>query len=197
MSPLFGVCALLFCATALVAAQEVEVSSVRFDNVRPPADTSDAWLEADIVLQARPDRDRLGNMVPRVRVTLLAGFEVPGRAGRPRRVEYYRSQAECIALEPGRSDVRFYLPPEIVKRDQLHGDPKFWLVELAIAGEPVPPAHNATSQSLGATLLRADFLKRLEAAAPANDGILVPQYLTPFAHAYPRATPTFIRRESS
>lgn len=197
MSPLSGVCAFVLCAAALVAAEEVEVSSVRFSNVRLPEDASEAWLEASVSLQARPARDRLGNMVPRVRVTLLTGFEVPGSAGRARRVEYYRTQAECVALESGRSEVRFYLPPEIVQRDQLHGDPKFWLVELAIAGGSVPPAHAATSQTLSATLLRKEFLTRHESAAPANDGIFLPQYLTPFATAYPRATPSFIRRESS
>jgi len=30
----------------------------------------------------------------------------------------------------------------------------------------------------------------------ANDGILQPQFLTPFVNEYPRATPSFVRRDA-
>ncbi len=100
-----------------------------------------------------------------------------------------------MALEAGRTNVRFYLPPEIVKRDQLHGDPRYWGVEITAAGKALPPGRAAYATSLASAEQRKAFQTRATAAAAANDGILQPQYLTPFAHEYPRATPTFVRHD--
>jgi hypothetical protein len=44
---------------------------------------------------------------------------------------------------------------------------------------------------------RRAFQAAVAAAAAANDGLLQPQYFTPFALEYPRATPTFVRREAA
>jgi hypothetical protein len=120
---------------------------------------------------------------------------LPGPVGGERRLEYYRAEAECVALEPGRADVRFYLPPEIVKRDQLHGDPKYWGVELTAEGKPVPAAKGAYSTTLSTSDMRKNFQKRAATGAASNDGLLLPQYLTPFVNEYPRATPSFVRKE--
>ena len=90
--------------------------------------------------------------------------------------------------------MRFYLPAEIVKRDQLHGDPRHWGVELAVEGRPLPAGRSAYSSNLAGAEARLAFQKRAPAAA-VNDGVLVPQYLSPFAGEYPRATPSFVRRE--
>jgi hypothetical protein len=191
---------------AAAGAQEVEVTAVRFSNVRASNGGSGNWLEADVALNVRPPTGLPGQMVGRVRVTLLIGFELPGGAGgqpapggervEGRRLEHYRAEAECVALEAGRSDVRFYLPPEIVKRDQLHGDPRFWGVELSAGGRPIPAGKAAYSATLGSVEQRRNFQGRAAAAAAPNDGVLLPQYLTPFAHDYPRATPSFVRREA-
>jgi hypothetical protein len=129
-------------------------------------------------------------------VSLLVGFELPGSAGGERRLEHFRADAECVALEPGRANVRFYLPPEIVKRDQLHGDPKYWGIELTVGGRAVAPARAAYVAALGSAEQRKNFQTRGGAAAVANDGILQPQFLTPFVNEYPRATPTFVRRDA-
>ena len=176
---------------ATADAQEVVVSAVRFNNPRPVAGGA-PWLEVDVALKANPLA--AGRMVNRVRVALTLGFELPAAAGFPRRVEYYRAEAECVALEPGRSDVRFYLPPELVKRDQLHGEPRFWVVELAVAEHPVPTARANFAAALNNPAARGEFLAAAAAAVPAQGGLLLPQYLTPFALEYPRATPSFVRR---
>lgn len=186
---------------AATAAEEVEVTAVRFTNVRVPANLSSggggsgAWLEADIALNVRPAPGSAGQMVSRVRVSLLVGFELPAVAGGERRLEHYRAEAECVALEAGRADVRFYLPPELVRRDQLHGDPKYWGVELNVGGKAVPPGRAAYATTLASAEQRKNFQTRATQAAAANEGLLQPQYLTPFAHEYPRATPTFVRRD--
>jgi hypothetical protein len=191
---------ILGCAVT-AAAQEVEVTTVRFANVRVPANlssgggSSGAWLEADIALNVKPPAGSPGQMLSRVRVSLLVGFELPAVAGGERRLEHYRAEAECVALEAGRADVRFYLPPELVKRDQLHGEPKYWGVELAVGGKTVTAGRTAYSTTLAGAEARKNFQTRAGQAAAANDGLLQPQYLTPFAHEYPRATPTFVRRE--
>ena len=188
---------LAFLLGALVAsaAQEVEVGSVRFTNVRASNGANGNWLEADIALNVHPATGSPGQMVGRVKVALLVGFELPGAPGSERRLEHYRAEAECVALEPGRANVRFYLPPEVVKRDQLHGDPKFWTVEIAAGGRAVPASKASASPSLANPEQRRSFQSRASTAAAANDGLLQPQYLTPFVNDYARATPTFVRRE--
>lgn len=177
-------------------AQEVEVTTVNFTNLRAPTGSNGTWLETDITLIVRPTPGSPGQMVSRVKVGLLLGFELPAPAGGERRVEHYRAEAECVALEPGRANVRFYLPPELVKRDQLRSDPKFWGVELAVGGKPVPAARGAYATSLTSAEQRRTFLTRGLTAAAANDGLLQPQFLTPFVNEYPRATPSFVRRDA-
>lgn len=176
-------------------AQEVEVTSLKFNNLRAPNGSPNNWLEADVAIEARPVPTNLGRMVARVRVAITLGFELPAASGGERRIEFYRAEAECVALESGRSDVRFYLPPELVKRDGLHGDPKYWGVELVAAGRAVPPGKSAYCTLLATPEARRNFQGRASSAATPNDGLLLPQYLTPFANEYPRATPSFVRRE--
>lgn len=191
----------MFFFAAAVAAlpakgEEVEVSAVKFTNLRAPNGSAGNWLEADIALEAKPTPGNVGRMVSRVRVTLTLGFELPAPAGGERRIEFYRADAECVALEPGRADVRFYLPPELVKRDQLHGDPKYWGVELTVAGRAIPSGRANYATTLPAADTRKNFQTRAATAAAANEGVLLPQYLTPFVLEYPRATPSFVRRDA-
>jgi hypothetical protein len=189
----FALTAMLAAVPPLVA-QEVEVSMVRFaPNVRAASGAS--WFEVDVQLDVKPPPPAAGRMVSRVRVALYLQFELPAIAGGERRSEFYRAEAECVALEAGRSDVRFYLPPEIVKRDQLHGDPRWWGVELMVGGKAIPAGRGAYAPTLVAAEARKSFLAKATAVAALNDGLLQPQFLTPFAHDYPRATPTFVRRD--
>ena len=174
----------------------VEVSAVKFSNARAPGGSPGNWYEAAVALNVRPAHGAPAQMVSRVKVILLLAFDLPGTLGGERRSEHYRAEAECVALEPGRADVRFYLPAEIVKRDQLHGDPRQWGVEIMVDGRPVPAARSAYAGNLAAPDARKAFQKRVATAAAANDGILVPQHLSPFAAEYPRATPSFVRRET-
>lgn len=178
-----------------VVAEEVEVTAVKFNNLRAPNGSPGNWLEADVALQAKPASGSIGQMVSRVKVTLLVGFELPALAGGDRRIEHFRAEAECVALESGRSDIRFYLPPELVKRHQLHGEPKYWGVELMAAGKPVPAVKAAYSASLPGADQRKNFQAKAAPLAAANDGIFLPQFLTPFLNEYPRTTPSFVRRE--
>lgn len=196
MSRSLPILALLLVISSVLRAQEVEVTTVRFANLRAPTGSNGTWMEADVQLNVRPGPTAPRDIVSRVRVSILIGFELPALAGGERRIEHYRADAECVALDAGRSDVRFYLPAELVKRDQLHGDPKYWGVELAVAGKVLQASRNAYSSSLHSADQRKNFQTRGGAAAAANDGLFQPQYLTPFVNEYPRATPSFVRRES-
>ncbi len=194
LSPTVFAC-LLFAGRAL-AADEVDVASVKFTNVRAPNNGVGNWLEADLALSVRPAPGSIGQIVSRVRVTLLVGCELPATPGGERRTEYYGAEAECVGLEAGRTDVRFYLPPEIVKRDQLIGDPKFWVVEVTAGGRSQTIGRAGAATALPNAEARKAFASRAAAGAGPNDGLLLPQYLTPFATEYTRATPSFVRRES-
>ncbi len=182
-------------ASTVLAADEVDVSSVKFTNIHAPGGGAGTWLEADVALAVKPAPGSPGLMVSRVRVALLVGCELPTIAGAERRTEYYRAEAECVALEAGRTDVRFYLPPELVKRDQLHGDPKFWTVAITADSRTQTPDRGSASPALVNAEARKNFESRAASAAAANDGLLQPQFLTPFATEYPRATPSFVRHE--
>lgn len=192
----FLVCGWALAAVATAWTQEVDVALVRFTMLRAPLGSTGNWLEAEVQLNARPAPGSPGPMVSRVRVAVLLGYELPAAAGAERRVEHYRAEAECVALEPGRSSVRFYLPPEVVKRDNLRSDAKYWTVDLSIGGRPVPPGRSSASSALSAPEARRNFQTRGNAAAANNDGILLPQFLSPFAAEYPRATPSFVRRDA-
>ena len=184
-----------FAAVGASAAEEVEVMTVKFSNVRAPLGVPGTWVEADLTLNVRPAPGSPGQMVGRVKVALLVGFELLALAGGERRLEHFRAEAECVALEAGRANVRFYVPPELVKRDQLHADPKYWGIEITVAGRPVPAARAAYCSLLATAEQRKNFQTKAGAAAAASDGLMVPQYLTPFVHEYPRNTPSFVRRE--
>jgi hypothetical protein len=183
-------------SAAAVAADEVEAVATKFSNVRAPNGANGSWLEAEITLNVRPAAGSPGQMVSRVRVAALFGFELPALAGAERRTEYYRAEAECVALDSGHNDVRFYLPPELVKRDQMHGEPKFWLIDVTAGGRAQVPGRGSASTSLATAEAKKSFQSRASTAAAANDGLLLPQYLTIFAGEYPRATPSFVRREA-
>jgi hypothetical protein len=196
MKPAWLALSLGLLSAAALAADEVDVSTVKFTNLRAPNGATGNWLEADIALNVHPAPGSIGAMVSRVRVALLLGFELPAVAGSERRTEHYRAEAECAALEAGRADVRFYLPPEIVKRDQLHGDPKFWTIDVTAGGRAQSAGHASASGALANPEARKNFQSRAASVSGANDGLLLPQYLTPFAAEYPRATPSFVRRDA-
>ncbi len=188
---------LAFCVGLLpLRAQDVEVTAVKFNSVRTSTGTNGNWLEADVAINVKPSPGTPSQMVSRVRVSLLLGFELAAAAGVERHLEHYRSEAECVALEPGRANVRFYLPAEVVKRDQLHGDPKYWGVEVSVGGRAVPASRAAYAAALASPEQRKNFQTRAGPAAAVNDGILLPQFLTPFVNEYPRATPSFVRRDA-
>ena len=171
----------------------VEVSAVKFDLAR---NGSDPWLEAAIELAVKPGgRQVTGEFVDRVRVTLSIMVEGTNPKGE-KQPAFYRASVEAITLEGGVSLVRFYLPPEIVRRDRLRADAAYYVVDVEAAGKPQPLGRGAISRSFSSPDSVKSFQSRVGADSGPNDGILMPQYLTPFDGDPRRVTPSFLRREA-
>ena len=165
----------------------VEARSVGFSLVNPPGSNL-KWFEADVIVDARVVGGRSA-FVDRVRVSLTLGTRVLGGTYR-----FYQAEMEAVTLENGPAHFRFYLPAEVVKRDGLGGEPEFWSVKITVAGEAQAFSSRQVSASLREGERRKNFEARIASEAPANAGVLLPQHLTPFATAYPLATPTPVRR---
>jgi len=173
-------------AAAQPPAAEVAVSAVRIAVLREAG----GWCEAEIELAVKPPPGA-GRFVNRVRVSLGLAVEP---AGPPGRFDFYRAEMEAVALAEGRASLRFYLPPEIVERDRLEREKVHYAVEIAADSRPQPPSRAARSARLDTPVAAASFASRLAAEAPRNDGILLPQYLTPWAHDPRRPAPTPVRK---
>jgi hypothetical protein len=175
------------------------VATVRFNTLRADAGT---WHVTEIELQPRGGEGvKNRNFIDRVKVTLNLGvFSVKAPAGAKVPDTYYRASAEAVAVEAtgSRTVFRFYLPPEIVKRDQITGDHKFYLVEVFVDGKALPLDKESVSLT---TLSKPEYVEsfrgKVGGEAGAHDGILLPQYLTPFANAGSPPAPSFIRLETA
>jgi hypothetical protein len=167
----------------------VEVRSVKFTTLRAPG-TNETWLEAtvEVTVTATPGAGPAGRFADRVKVTLNLSLNPEGTG-------FFRTSAEAVSLEAGRSAFRFYLPPEVVRREQVNTDPYAYAVEVAVRGRAEAVSPDAVSSNVRSAEALRSFKDRVAQAAPLNDGVLVPQYLSPFAGNAGSDTPSFVRRE--
>jgi hypothetical protein len=170
-----------------------EVTAVKFAGARWG---SDNWFEAEIEVTAKPGgRAVSGQFVDRVRVTLSLGVEASDEKG-TKKMTFYRSSVEAITLEGGgKSTFRFYLPPEVVSRDKLRPDVKYYVVELEAGGQAQPAGRANASTDFKSAESVKNFLSKVSAEAGPNEGILMPQHLSPFAYDSQRRAPSVLRRE--
>jgi len=173
------------------AGARVELRSVKFAQVRA-ASGGGTWTEGVVELGviASSEGGTYARWAGPVRVALQ--IAIRKRSGE---FDFYRATAEAVALEAGRASFRFYLPPEIARREQLtSAEPHSWLVEITVAGQPqsAGPAH--ASPLLASPDALRSFKDRVARQATLNDGVLVPQQDSPFADAYAGETPTFVHR---
>jgi hypothetical protein len=179
-------------STPILPAQ-VEVRAVNFSYARL---SSDSWIESEIQLDVKPKGKSVsGEFVNRVKVILSLGCEATDNKGLKRLV-MYRAQTELISLEGGKpAIIRFYLPPEIVKRDNLRADTKYFVIELEANGEIQKPVKASVANDFTTPDSIKNFLNKVASEASANEGILMPQYLTPFQADLQRPSATPLRRE--
>ena len=69
-------------------------------------------------------------------------------------------------------------------RNEIHS----FLVQLVLSEGPV---FETVSRQLERQQVKDSFFKRIEEESSRNDGILLPQFKTPFSDAYPRETPSY------
>lgn len=160
---------------------------MRFALVNQP-DTTARWFETDVDVDVRSPGGRT-TYVDRLKVALSLGIKSLDGTFR-----FYRTEAEAVSVEAGAAHFRFYLPPEIVRRDGLRPDADFWLAEIFVGGEAQPVSARNYSTSLRESERLKNFQAKVAAEAPARDGEFVPQYVTPFAALYAGATPTMLRK---
>lgn len=172
---------------------EAEVVSVKFSAARFGGDT---WLEADVEVEAKPGGKLVsGQFVNRVRVSLSVGMDGTNDKGE-KTISFYRSSAEALSLEGGRSNIRFYFPPEIVKRDKLRTPVNFYAAEVEVAGQIQAPSRSSFASGFTSPASLQNFLSKVSAESGANEGLLIPQFLTPFSADPQKRAPTFFRKEA-
>lgn len=188
---------LLAIATGLAQAQsvapEVSVRSVKFSYPRVDGAQGTA-MEAEIELDVRGTNVVGWNprFVDNVRVALMLGVQTRGRTGAD--FQYYYAEAEAVTLEAGTRAMRFYLPPEVVKRDSLSGDAYAFFVELAVDGRALPPQRASVSETLRDRARFDVFTQKITEARATTDGILVPQHQFMTGLRDARETPAVIRK---
>ncbi len=168
----------------------VEVRRLEFNEISFSG--SDRWYESSVEIEVSRDvDDRLrkdADFLDDLDVELFLGIEIR-EEGRPQ-FEFYRSVAQLVSLERGEHVVRFYLPPEVVKRDLVKGEPHSFLVRLSRNGELL---EEVVSDRLERPQVKQSFIARATKDGQRNEGVLKTQDMTPFSSEYPRSTPSLKR----
>lgn len=190
MSRQFSICSylLIHCLPFFVEGS-VGVRDVEFDRINGNPSPG-YWLECTIEVEVRRDSQDPNRKNPSylddLVVNLMLGLEVESESGKT--FEFFRSEASLVSLKEGRHYIRFYLPPEIVERYRVRNEIHSFLVQLVRSEGPV---FETVSRQLERQQVKDSFLKRIEEESSRNDGILLPQFKTPFSDAYPRETPSY------
>ncbi len=176
---------LVFAGTGATGASELEVLRVDFDLVKQEG-APDPWYEIAIAVSVEQGEAKPGanpRFADDITVSIALATEVNRDRGRV--YEFYASRVEYPALEVGQHLIRFYLPPEIVKRDRVRGEPFAYEIEIL---SPDGLGYSLVSRNLQAPAALQRFHSQLAANKSAGSAF-VPQHKTPFAWLYPRDTP--------
>ncbi len=188
--PAFFVALALVLGSAASVCGGIQILDFRYQLVG--YERSEEWYEIEIELDVTRDRDDLTSRNPRfvegVTVALQLAHEARRREGRA--FEFFEASVTFVALEEGRRLARFYLPPEVVRRDGISGAPHSFLVQVL---QRETALDVSASSSLADESVRQSFASRVGPGAAANRGALRPQWQTPFATLYSDSTPTELR----
>lgn len=185
----------------------VVVKDVKFAQTRMNGMATNPWNRVEVVVDPRsnPDPKSLNKRwVDKVKVTATLVFKIAGKPAEE--WNYYRATATVLTLEVNSPrSVFFYLPGDVVKRDNLRKDPDHFFVELEVAGTQqalfdargalVADQKNALSKSL---LTKANFDGAkgfADRGSMVNAGILRPQYLVDIVEDVARFSPEFVRED--
>lgn len=153
-------------------------------------------VAVEVEANENPDPDAPNpNYVDNIRVIVTLGYEKESGDG----FTFYQAEATIVTLERGDSKrVGFWLPFDIVERDDLPQEPRYWIVELEVNGKKLDLLSNSASFSSKFTSRQSveGFLAQASSQLSATEGIFVPGYLSPNPPIDGREPPAFIRRDA-
>lgn len=165
-------------------------------------------MQVEVQANATVDPKSVKRWVDKVKVTVTQIYKTD--SAKFEDWNYYRSAATVLTLEVGKPrSVLFYLPGDIVKRDNLRKEPDYYFVQLEVGGaeSPLFDAKGALlaeqSRAVHREIAKKDLYDKAKDAADRGvvntPGILRPQYLLILPDAVPAvpASPEFIREDAS
>lgn len=166
-----------------LSATELRIDKLDFDLVEQPGGR-DSWYEVAITFGVESGSREAGadsRFADDIVLELALATEVERRAKRS--YFFYVSKEAFPTLEVGRHVVRFYLPPEITKRDRVRGEPYAYRVTVSSRGETL-------DEFLSSNLSNQERLAFFNNQAEKSDvSILRRQEDTPFAWTNPGEAP--------
>ncbi len=191
---------LCLCPLAMADASQkdpVFVKNVRFSKEKLTSG-GDPWLEIEVEIEGGHNLSSVAlnqRFVDNVGVNLGLSFSL---GSRPKEVfRFFRSEAHLPTIEErNRRSIFFYLPPEVVERDELREKPFAFMVEISVNGQILPTRRNNVSANLENIKQVADFKERMSSQAGPNDGVLLPIYQTPFHQVSQKlqVSPAFVQK---
>ncbi|MEM8550247.1 MAG: hypothetical protein AAGF10_05595 [Verrucomicrobiota bacterium] len=172
---------LLVSSTCLLLGQgtmPVTVSSVKFNKGVGDFNWSNVVIDLQVNNNPFEDSSLNPRYVDNVGVKLTLGYTIDRSE---KKFFVVQSDVMIATMEVGKKrSMAFWLPYDIVQRNNLGKTPDFWVVELTVSGQAIPlqPA-NASSSLPNADRLQ-QFMSMASQQLPQTEGILVPYYLSPY-----------------
>jgi hypothetical protein len=166
-------------------------------------------MQVEVTASYNPDAKALNkSWVDKVKVTVNQVYKT--KSAKPDDWNYYRSSATILTMEVNQPrTISFYLPGDIVKRDNLRKEPDFYYVQVEVAGNEEPlfdvkgNVIAEQSRAIHHELVQKKFFDAAKDAADRcsgnNAGILRPQFLVnyPEVPVVVPPSPEFIREDLS
>jgi len=118
--------------------------------------------------------------VDNVKVILTLGYELGEQ-----QFAFYQSEVTLVSLEQSdRKRITFFMPKEIVDRDELDNEPEYWTIDLEVNGEMLPMRRDRSSTSISDAESLNYFKNAYASAIAETRGILVPAHRSPYGYGY-------------
>ena len=188
---LLAISSLAFLPCCELSAQgDLRITEVNFDMERSNRG-GEHWLETTVEVQVRGNSDPAAvnrRYLDDVRVYIALAFNLGSRSRT--RLEYYWSEVEAATLDRGTHAFRFYLNPDLIKRNSLtDGEPYAFHIEVGAGSAAVANPVVAVSDNLRDPARLERFNDLLERVRDKQSGVLLPQAESPFRDMYLGETP--------
>ncbi|MEO0794507.1 MAG: hypothetical protein AAFX93_05080 [Verrucomicrobiota bacterium] len=174
----------------------VDVRNVKFN--KNAGNWKDTLIEVELVANGNPNPDAPNpKYVDNIGVTLTIGYAHPNKDGE---FIFHSSSVVITTLEVAKSrKIGFWLPYDIVERDNVAKEPKFWYVDVEIDGSPIAPTGANIRARASSDLQNPTALNSFQnKASDATEGVLLPGYLSGNGYIERgKDRPAFIRKEEN